>query len=133
VMIRRPGSAGRSRVSPVTTMSPTTGWWRVLVAVVWNFTLGAAHQVRNSGLRVDSSPTRVGQAAVVGVAACFDAHGGDAVAGHRLPLDEEVPRARIQEEVAGQVEPGGPVAVHVGDQRPAEPVGGHDVPPPFIT
>src|SRR6266702_3294214 len=70
---------------------------------------------------------QAGQAAVVGVAACFDAQGGDAVAGDDVPLGVEVAGTRVEEEVAGKVEAGGALCVDVGEQSPAGPVGGEDV------
>jgi 2,5-diketo-D-gluconate reductase A len=42
-------------------------------------------------------------------------------------LGVEVAGARVEEEVAGQVEAGGALCVDVGEQSPAEPVGGQDV------
>jgi hypothetical protein len=72
---------------------------------------------------------QAGQAAVVGVAACFDAQGGDGVAGDEVPLGVEVAGTRVEEEVAGKVEAGGALCVDVGEQSPAEPVGGKDVHP----
>ena len=70
---------------------------------------------------------QIGQAAVVGVAASFDAQGGDAVAGDDLPLGVKVAGARVEEQVAGKVEAGGALGVDVGEQSPAEFVGSEDV------
>ena len=54
----RPGSAGSGSSSKRGSRSPTTGWWKRLSPWSWRRTLWPAQRMRNSSLRVASSPTR---------------------------------------------------------------------------
>jgi hypothetical protein len=54
---------------------------------------------------------------------------GDRVASNGVPLDVEVPRAGIEEQVPSEVETAGLFAVGVAEQGTAEPVGSEDVHP----
>jgi hypothetical protein len=51
-------SAASGKDSYARSRSPTTGWWISLTPVVWIWTSCAAQRLRNSSLRVDSSPIR---------------------------------------------------------------------------
>ena len=68
-----------------------------LTPVWWKRTLWAAHQVRNSSLRVESSPTRSVSPRSKGLLPAWRAEVGDEVFRHAFPVGVEVDRGGVQE------------------------------------
>src|SRR3954453_562850 len=71
---------------------------------------------------------QVGKTTIVGVSAGLGAQGGDAVGGDPGPFPVEVLRPGVEEQIAGKVE-AGTAGAGIGEERPAQPVGGQNVHP----
>src|SRR6266487_173315 len=115
--------------SKLRSRAPTTGWWSFLWPVRWKRTLWAAHRLRKSSLRVESSPMSSMSCLSWGFASGFRAeHGGDVVSG-ALPVGEEVAGCGVEVDEAGVVRRAARVGEDRRVERPGHAVGGEHVVP----